>query len=129
MSEEDIMSQVTKAINKIYNKLYNKLIQKEEFEEKKRLLPLLPKKQELKKPLEKPKPFLEEMSPELERLLKERDEWRIKLEKLKDQKEKLISEGLMTERIYKERYEEIMDQLVDIEDKIIQEKMKGGGKK
>lgn len=67
--------------------------------------------------------------PELQKLLNEKAEWRAKLEKLKDQKEKLISDGLMTEEYYQQRYEEIMDKLVDIEDKIIQEKMKGGKKK
>ena len=82
-----------------------------------------------KKPEEKPKLSKEEISPKLKKLLQERDEWRAKLEDLKREKEDLIKRGLMSEKTYQQRYEEIMDKLVDIEDKIIQEKMKGGVKK
>ena len=83
-----------------------------------------------KKPEEKPlKPSEKQISPELQKLLNEREEWRKKLEDLKENKEDFIKRGVMTERIYKERYEEIMDKLVDIEDKIIQERMKRGKKK
>ena len=88
--------------------------------------PIKKKLEEKPKPPKTPK---EEISPELQRLLKEKENWIKKLEKLKNQKEKLISEGVITEEIYKQRYEEIMDQLVDIEDRIIQERMKGGKKK
>ena len=85
-----------------------------------------------KKPEEKPKPSEkppEEISPELKKLLEEKAEWREKLEDLKREKDDLIKRGLMSEKTYQQRYEEIMDQLVDIEDKIIQERMKRGGKK
>ena len=90
--------------------------------------PEKPKEEPIEKKPEEEKPP-KEASPELKRLLEEKENWREKLEKLKNQKEKLISEGVMTEEIYKQRYEEIMDQLVDIEDRIIQERMKGGKKK
>ncbi|OQX56639.1 MAG: hypothetical protein B5M53_00425 [Candidatus Cloacimonas sp. 4484_209] len=86
-----------------------------------------PVKKELEK--EKPKTPEEEASPELQKLLQEKEEWRKKLENLKDEKDNLISKGIMTEEEYQKKYEEIMDQLVDIEDRIIKEKMKGGGKK
>jgi len=69
------------------------------------------------------------MSPELKQLLEKREEWRKKLEGLKKEKEDFIKRGLISEKTYQQRYEEIMDQLVDIEDKIIQEKIKGGKKK
>ncbi|HEC92119.1 MAG TPA: hypothetical protein ENI51_03865 [Candidatus Atribacteria bacterium] len=71
----------------------------------------------------------EEVSPRLDKLLQEKEELRSKLNNLKNQREKLIFEGIMTEEMYKGRYGEIMNQLVNIEDKIIQEKMKGGVKK
>jgi len=71
----------------------------------------------------------EEISSELEKLLEEKTEWRKKLEDLRKKKEDLIKRGLMSEKTYQDRYEEIMDKLVNIEDKIIQEKMKGGKKK
>ncbi|OQX56636.1 MAG: hypothetical protein B5M53_00410 [Candidatus Cloacimonas sp. 4484_209] len=82
-------------------------------------------------PKEKPKSKHPEkkVSLRMNYLLKEKEDLRKKLDELKSEKNRLISQKIMTERIYKDRYEEIMDQLVDIEDKIIQEKMKGGGKK
>ena len=83
----------------------------------------------LKKSAEKSKLPEEEISPELQKLLKEKEEWRKKLDYLKNNKNELIKEGAMTEERYKERYEEIINKLVDIEDKIIQERMKGGVKK
>jgi len=62
----------------------------------------------------------------MKELLQEREEWRKKLEELKSQKNELIKKGVITEEYYQQRYEEIMDRLVDIEDKIIQEKVRGG---
>jgi len=82
-----------------------------------------------KKPEEKPKLPKEESSPKLQKLLQERDEWRAKLEYLKNNKDELIKEGAMSEEYYQQRSEEIINKLVDIEDKIIQEKIKGGKKK
>ncbi|MCD6466780.1 MAG: zinc-ribbon domain-containing protein, partial [Methanomicrobia archaeon] len=71
----------------------------------------------------------EGVSSGLQRLLQEKAEWRKKLEDLKREKEDLIRRGVMTEEYYQQRYEEIINKLVDIEDKIIQEKIKGGKKK
>ena len=64
-----------------------------------------------------------EITPELKELLEEEKEWKEKLERLKTKKSKL------EEKIYEEKYNEIMDKLVDIKDKIIKEKMKRGKKK
>ena len=89
-------------------------------------------KKKPEKPKEKTiekKPEKEEISPKLKKLLQERDEWRAKLEDLKREKDDLIKRGVMTEEYYQQRYEEIINKLVDIEDKIIQERMKGGKKK
>jgi len=82
-------------------------------------------------PKEKPKSKHPEkkVSLRMNYLLKEKEDLRKKLDELKSEKNRLISQKIMTERIYKDRYEEIMDQLVDIEDKIIQERMKKGVKK
>lgn len=91
-----------------------------------------PEKEVTEKPIEKKPPeksSLEKISPRLQKLNNEKQELRDQLEELKKQKEDLIKKGVMTEEMYKQRYEEIMDQLVDLEDKIIQEKMKRGKKK
>jgi len=90
-----------------------------------------PEKVVKEKPIEKKpkeKPPTEEISPKLQKLLNEKQEWRERLDYLKNNKNELIKKGAMTEKIYQDRYDEIMDQLVDIEDRIIQEKMKGGKK-
>lgn len=71
----------------------------------------------------------EEISPQMKKLLEEKAEWRKKLNNLKSQKDELIQKRFMTEEIYHQKYEEIMDKLVDIEDRIIQEKLKKGVKK
>jgi len=86
------------------------------------------KKPTEKKPEETPKPPEKQISPELKELLNEKAEWREKLETLKKEKEDLIRRGVISEKTYQDRYEEIMDKLVDLEDKIIQEKMKEGKK-
>jgi len=70
-----------------------------------------------------------EISPKMKHLLKRKEDLNRELEELKAYKYKLISQKTMTKEEYNQRYEEIMDKLVDIEDKIIQEKMKGGKKK
>jgi len=67
--------------------------------------------------------------PRLKKLLQEKSKWEKKLKELKDNKDNYIKKGILTEEKYQEQYEEIMDKLVDIEDKVIQEKMKGGVKK
>ncbi|OQX56591.1 MAG: hypothetical protein B5M53_00725 [Candidatus Cloacimonas sp. 4484_209] len=64
-----------------------------------------------------------EITPELKRLLDEEKKWKEKLEQLKANK------GKLEEEIYEEKYNEIMDKLVDIKDKIIQEKIRKRGKK
>ena len=64
-----------------------------------------------------------EITPELKSLLDEEKKWKEELERLKTNKSKL------EEKIYEEKYNEIMGKLVDIKDKIIKEKMKGGKKK
>jgi len=56
-------------------------------------------------------------------VLDEEKKWKEELERLKTNKSKL------EEKIYEEKYNEIMGKLVDIKDKIIKEKMKGGKKK
>ncbi|OQX56637.1 MAG: hypothetical protein B5M53_00415 [Candidatus Cloacimonas sp. 4484_209] len=71
----------------------------------------------------------EKVSPRMNYLLKEKEDLRKKLGELKSEKNRLISQKIMTEGEYEKKYEEIMDKLVDIEDKIIQEKIKGGKKK
>ena len=65
----------------------------------------------------------------INQLSKERQEYQKRMENLKKRKEELIEEGILSREEYEKKYEEIMNQLVDIEDKIIQERMKGGGKK
>jgi len=62
-------------------------------------------------------------STEMERLLERRKFYNEKLEIVKECK------NIIPENEYEEKYNKIMDHLVDIEDKIIQEKMKGGKKK
>ena len=62
-------------------------------------------------------------STELEKLLERKKFYNEKLEIIKELK------NIIPENEYQERYEELMDKLVDIEDKIIQERMKGGVKK
>ena len=64
------------------------------------------------------------MSEKMDELLQKRKKWRKKLEYYK----KGFKDGILSQREYNEKYEEIMDKLVEIEDKIIQEKMKGGEK-
>jgi len=89
-----------------------------------------------KKPEEKPTPqeaeFKEkidrEISPKMKHLLKRKEELGRELEELKTHKYRLISQKIMTKEKYDQQYEEIMDKLVDIEDKIIKEKMKEGKK-
>jgi len=98
------------------------------FEDKLEKEPKIPEVEPMKKSPEVPTPP-EKVSLILQRLLQEKEEWREKLNELKSQKNELIKKGVLTEEIYKQRYEEIMDKLVDIEDKFIQEKMKGGKKK
>jgi len=62
-------------------------------------------------------------STEIEKLLERRKFYNEKLEIVKECK------NIIPENEYEEKYNKIMDKLVDIEDKIIQEKMKGGKKK
>ena len=69
------------------------------------------------------KKLKEQISSKIQKLSQGREEWRKKLAKLENQKD------TMTKEEYKKRYEEIMDKLVDIEDMIIQEKIKEGVKK
>jgi len=91
------------------------------------------KKKTEEKPILKETEFKEkidmEISPKMKHLLERKEELNKELEELKKYKYKLISQKTMTEEEYNQHYEEIMDKLVDIEDKIIQEKMKGGVKK
>jgi len=109
---------LTKKPKRIEKRAKKELIErlKEEISKKKR-------KQELKEKK------IEKLSPRMNYLLKRKEELNRELEELKKHKYKLISQKIMTEETYKKRYEEIMDKLVDIGDKIIQEKMKGGKKK
>ena len=86
------------------------------------------KKKLAKKMPEKEKPK-EDVSSELKELLEERKEWKTKLENLREEKDNLISKGIMTEEEYQEKYNEIMDKLVGIEDKVIKQKMEMGAKK
>ncbi|RLF98995.1 hypothetical protein DRN58_05925 [Thermococci archaeon] len=62
-------------------------------------------------------------STELEKLLERKKFYNEKLEIIKELK------NIIPENEYEEKYEELMDKLVDIEDKIIQEKIKRGKKK
>ncbi|HDN81203.1 MAG TPA: PEGA domain-containing protein, partial [Methanomicrobia archaeon] len=64
-----------------------------------------------------------EVTPELKRLLEEEKKWKEELERLKARRSEL------EEKAYEEKYNEIMDKLVDIKDRIIQEKIKGRKKK
>ena len=68
----------------------------------------------------------EEISAKMKHLLKRKEDLNRELEELKAYKYKLISQKTMTKEEYNQRYEGLMDKLVDIEDKIIQEKMKRG---
>lgn len=65
----------------------------------------------------------------LNQLSREKQEYQKKLDNLKKRKEELIEEGILSGEYYQQRYNEIMDKLVDIEDMIIQEKIKEGVKK
>ena len=60
-----------------------------------------------------------EVTPELKRLLEEKEEWKEKLDHLKQNKSELIEKGAMTKEEYQKRYDEIIDKLVDIEDKLL----------
>ena len=67
----------------------------------------------------------------INKFLKEKQEYQKRLENLKKRKEELIQEGILSEEEYEKKYNEIMDKLVDIEDRIIrtklrEEKPKGG---
>jgi len=118
---------------------YDKVVQKEPKEET-----IRPKERE--KPLMKSCPFCGEKilvnskfcshcgkslipSGKLGRLLEKKTELKRQLEDLKEEKDSLISKKILSEKEYQKKYEEIMDKLVDIEDRIIKEKMKGGKKK
>jgi len=59
-------------------------------------------------------------------LSKEKQEYQKKLENLKKRKEELIEEGILSEEEYEKKYSEIMDKLVDIEDRIIKIKLREG---
>jgi len=61
----------------------------------------------------------------MEKLLMEKNKLREKLEFYK----KGLENGILSQEEYQRRYDETIDELVDIEDKIIQEKMKGEKKK